>query len=142
MSPEAHAHPQPRGGLSWALPTAQALTFSSFHYPCVVPVTILQIFLVFTTSTLLRVEPELCIPSGRICSCIWKEVKRREEGRKEREMKETGRLESPVCLVPFRVFLWHLKQISSTLKVLFLQLEKKKKRNNKNNIFLTDVLHL
>lgn len=32
-----------------------------------------------------------------------------------------------MCLVPFRVFLWHLKQISSTLKVLFLQLEKKKK---------------
>lgn len=88
VSPEAHAHPQPRGGLSWALPTAQALTFSSFHYPCVLPITTLQTFLLFTALTLLRIEPELCIPSGRICSCVWKEVKGREEGRKERKMKD------------------------------------------------------
>ena len=68
---------------------------------------------------------------------------KREGGRKERK-KDEGQIGWRVLCawIPFRVFLCHLQQISSTLKVLFLQLEKKKKRNNKNNIFLTEVLHL
>lgn len=53
---------------------------------------------------------------------------KREGGRKERK-KDEGQIGWRVLCawIPFRVFLCHLQQISSTLKVLFLQLEKKKK---------------